>query len=194
MKKITFLILLIGSVTFLQAQTPSPSQLMKTSWAKILKQYKPKKTTDPVVDFDPDPNSVEWPLLYHPEYNPDLYNDETNVYHVVDEIDREKLKNYEYEVPTPLGWPSAGPVRALSDFFRFASGSITKYRASPFDTFNHINDHDDFKKALIQRYGSTKNIYCLADDINKSEFVVVFFIVKNGVPKMIGLYINYYSG
>jgi hypothetical protein len=88
-------------------------------------------------------------------------------------------------------------VRALSDFFKMASGSITKYRAYPFDTFRIISDHDGFEKSFIQRYGSTKNIYCLSDKANLEgsyDFVVVFFVVKNGVPKMVGLYINYYSG
>ena len=190
MKKITFLILLIGSVTFLQAQTPSPSQLMKTTWAKILKQYQPKKSTDPVVNFDPDPNSVEWPLLYQPSNWVSIIE-----YPEVEEIDKEKLKNFEYEVPTPLGWPEQGPVRALSEFFSFAPEKITQYKTRKFEEifFEH---QENFRKAFIQRYGSTKNIYCLTSKENENsyDFVVVFFIVKNGVPKMVGFCMNYYSG
>ena len=195
MKKLIFLILLISSASFLQAQAPSPSQLMKATWAKILKQYKPKTTTEAVVDFDPDQNSAEWPLLYHPEYDASLYSDESNEYHVVDEIDREKLKNYGYEVPTPLGWPSGGPVRALSDFFRDAPGSIKYYKTRKFEEM-FFDLKEDFTKAFIQKYGSTKSIYCLTSKEYEStyDFVVVFFIMKNGVPKMVGFCMNYYSG
>jgi hypothetical protein len=190
MKKLIFLILLISSASFLQAQAPSPSQLMKATWAKILKQYKPKKTTEAVVEFDPDQNSVEWPLLYQHSNWVAIIE-----YPEVEEIDKEKLKNFEYEVPTPLGWPEGGPVRALSELFRDAPGLIKYYKTRRFEEmfFEH---QENFKNAFIQRYGSTKNIYCLTSKENESsyDFVVVFFIVKNGVPKMVGFCMNYYSG
>jgi hypothetical protein len=90
-------------------------------------------------------------LLYHPEYNAQLYNYESNEYHIVDEIDREKLKNYGYEVLTPLGWPSDGPVRASSDFFRDAPGPIKYYKTRKFEEML-FDLKEDFTKAFIQKY------------------------------------------
>jgi len=191
MKKIIFLILLLGSSTFLQAQTPSPSQLIKAAWAKILIKYSPKKAHSAVVSFDPDPQNIEWPILYLPEN----WEPTKSEYPEVDQIDRDKLKNFEYEVPTPLGWPSGGPIRALSEFFNMAPLSIKSYKVVTFE--NAICDFkDNFKNAFIQRFGNLQNVYCITNMSNSSpnEFVVAFFVVKNGVPKMVGFCMNYYTG
>ena len=61
MKNLYYLFLFLGSTTFLQAQSPNPSQLIKATWAKILVKYKPKKAHTEVVSFDPDPNRIDWP-------------------------------------------------------------------------------------------------------------------------------------
>lgn len=191
MKKLIFLILLISSASFLQAQAPSPSQLIKSAWSKILIEYCPKKPHTEVVSFDPDPKNVEWPILYLPEN----WEPGKSEFPEVDEIDRDKLKNFEYEFPTPLGWPSGGPVRALSEFFNYAATSIKYYKVITFEN-DYFDYKENFEKAFIQRYGSTKNIYCITNksSSNPHDFVVAFFIMKNGVPKMVGFCMNYYTG
>lgn len=191
MKNLCYLILFLGCTTFLQAQSPNPSQLIKATWAKILIKYKPKKAHTAVVSFDPDPNCIDWPLLYLPEN----WEPGNSDFPDVDEIDRDKLKNFEYEVPTPLGWPSAGPVRALSEFFDNATASINSYKVVSFE--NAYSDYkQNFEKAFNKRFGTTKNIYCITDNSNSrpNEFVVAFFVVKKGVPKFIGFCMNYYTG
>ena len=150
----------------------STNMLLKSTWAKVILKHKPKNYGT-ITTFDMDGKFTDWPILYQP------VSDEN-----VEEID-----NMEFHMALP-----EKPVKSLSELMNNAPSSIAKYNSTSFDMYD-FSAKKQFKEALIKRFGSTKNIYCLSSEKESpDEFVVVIFIVKNGIAKMVGFWINYYTG
>jgi|688.fasta_scaffold88108_3 hypothetical protein len=171
MKKIIFFLcfMILTSLAYSQVST---DMLLKSTWAKVLLKNKPKSGGN-VNTFDVDGKYTEWPILYQPESDQN-----------VEEIDN---MNFHMALPEK-------PVNGLSTLMNYAPSSVAKYKSTSFEVYDFMAK-PFFKEAITKRFGSTKNIYCLSSEKeNSDEFVIVIFSVKNGIAKMVGFWINYYTG
>lgn len=146
--------------------------LLKSTWAKIILKHKPKNGGS-INTFDVDGKYTDWPILYQPNSDEDL----------------EEIDNMNFHMALP-----EKPVKGLSELMNYAPSSIAKYKSTSFGVYDFMAK-PFFKEALTKRFGSIKNIYCLSSEKeNPDEFVIVIFSVKNGIAKMVGFWINYYTG
>ena len=147
-------------------------KFLKQTYTQILIDYKPKNGGT-INTFDVDGKFTDWPILYQP-------NSDENV---------EEIDNMNFHMALP-----EKPVNGLSVLMNYSPSSMAKYKSTSFEAYNFMAK-PFFKEALTKRFGSTKNIYCLSSEKeNPNEYVVVIFSVKNGIAKMVGFWINYYTG
>lgn len=171
MKKVILLSFFLFSVVLAIGQS-SIDPLVKATWSKILKRYE-SKSGGKINTFDVDGNWVEWPVLFQP----------------VEGEKAEEIDNMEFHMSLP-----DKPVSRLSDLINYAPVSLAEYKTVSFDA-SEFEGKDAFKEALLTRFGSAKNIYCLSNELKSpDEYVVILFSVQKGVAKMIGFWIKYYGG
>ncbi|MFM7671805.1 MAG: hypothetical protein ACKO6Q_04355 [Bacteroidota bacterium] len=168
-KYFVFLLCFHLMLTKASAQIP-PQQLVKTTWSLLFAKYGPVAKKGEVTTFDMDGKHTLWPIW------------------VRDISDTEELLSkdwvdaiaYHYNAQY---WPSMRKLFNLAT--RFPTTRITSFA----DGSMTANEKEIFTNAVVERFGSTQNIYAVTNEgQNPMEYMTAFFYVKGGSAKFIGYF------
>lgn len=176
MKKVFTILLLIAlqSSSFKAQSQTANEKLVRSAWTALQTKYAPLAKKGEISVFDINGKQTEWPIWVRDMSSEVLYQEK--------EIDLIWVENMKYHYNQPY-WES------MQKLFKIAT-ALSKTRITNFeDAPMSPDDKETFTKAIIDRFGSTKNIYGVTNEQQSPiEYMTVFFHVKNGTAKFIGYF------
>jgi len=173
MKK-TLAVVLLFQFFFFQAMSQTPAvQLVKNTWTALLTKYGPVAHKEGIGVFDPDGKRTEWPIWVRDISDTSF-------------LSKEWVDGLEYHFNVSYFVSMRNLFRLAT---RFPKTRITNFEDAPMIA----EEKESFTQALVERFGSTKNVYAVTNEgQNPVEFMTAFFVVKGSTAKFIGYFAHPY--